>query len=156
MAGVRRQITPLKKLKTNYLKAFDAKKQQCFVHYDSGFDALMILFISPEEETTVHHIDEYIGVLFQADTKEIVGFQIEDFKNKFLTKHRGLRRVWQINDTTKLTYFDEISEWYESMKPKIIHEILKASEPLLSKQGLRLQALNRSLTSMQYFTESVC
>lgn len=147
MDTAKTQIVPTRKLKVSYLKSFAKEKKPIYILYESRFDALMIIFVSPDHETVVHHIDDYFSVLFIPTTKEIVGFQIEDFKHSFLPKHQGVKKVWEVHEDMKFEYFDEVYLWYEKMKPKIVQEILKASENKLAEQGLPLKSFSKSFSS---------
>ena len=50
-----------------------------YVDYDRDFDALFVRIVPLDIETVVHYISDRIGLLYEADTYEIVGVQIENF-----------------------------------------------------------------------------
>jgi len=120
-----------------------------YFRYDPKFDALMIMFIAPEHETVVHYLDEYIALLFQPKTKEIVGFQVENFKHSFLPKHQGVRKVWEIKEDMTLEYFDELYLKFEDMKTKLAQAIFNVSASSLVEQGLQIKALQTSFAPKQ-------
>jgi hypothetical protein len=62
-----------------------AERPQAYsVRYHDTFDALLILLIQPQHETIVHYVDDYVGLVYEAVTMEIVGLQIEAFERAFL------------------------------------------------------------------------
>lgn len=68
------------------------------VDYDVVADILLIRFGEQPAETVVHYIDDYMGLLYDAGTFEVVGLQIEAFQYSYVSTH-GLTRTWELSDT---------------------------------------------------------
>ncbi len=137
------EIKPListSELKTTLLASLIRQGQRpLFVHYDSEFDALMLLVVPPETETVVHYVDDHIALLYQPDTLEIVGMQVEDFEHSFLPAHENVQRVWRLSDTgNELENVGDMILAVERMKPEVAREVVKAAEDLLGKPGQEL------------------
>lgn len=142
--------TVTRKLKSNHLLKFLKEKRQIQLSYDSRFDALVLFFDSKEKESIVHHIDEYVGLLYDPRTKEIVGIQIECFKENFLPKHDEIQRVWKCSEPDQIKDLGDMIIVIEQVKPKIAHAVFQASRDLLQNQGLRVNQLisNTAVASM--------
>jgi hypothetical protein len=120
-------------LKTSLLAGLAKKKpQQCFVNYDDDFDALMILVVSPDTETVVHYLDEHIALLYQPETLEIVGLQVEAFESNFVPSHSSVQRVWRLSDAvgSKLESVGDMLLVVEKIKPEVAREVVNASHDL--------------------------
>ena len=94
------KIKPLvesSQLKTNYLSKI-SKQDSLIFNYEKDADILMMLFISPDIETTVHYLDRNVAILYESDNKEIVGLQIEDFQSEFLPLYSDLQKAWCLSD----------------------------------------------------------
>jgi hypothetical protein len=94
MAGIK-PLRSTHQLKTTYLRQ---KPPALHVKYDAAFDTFTLLLVPPETETIVHYLDNYVAFLYEPDTKEIMGIQIEAFERKFLPKHEAVRCVWKLSD----------------------------------------------------------
>lgn len=70
-------LIPFADLKTNRLESHTGSIYS--VRYQSGFDAIFILIVPPERATIVHYLDDHTGLLYEDETLEIVGLQIEAF-----------------------------------------------------------------------------
>ena len=73
-------LIPSDKLKTNLLATRKDKHGPLFVDYDPEFDALFVRIVPRDTEVVAHYLDEYVALLYVADSLEIVGIQVEDFK----------------------------------------------------------------------------
>lgn len=124
-------------LKTTLLKTFQPGKQHpLFVKYDPVFDALMILLVSPETETVVHYVDQYVGLLYTPDDLEVVGLQVEAFERSFLPQHDTVQRVWRLSDADGgLRDAGDIILAFQKVTPKVAQEVAKATESVLGKTG---------------------
>jgi hypothetical protein len=125
-------------LKTTYLRQ---KPSALHIKYDPDFDALMVLLVSPETETIAHYLDTHVAFLYEPETKEIVGIQIEAFERTFLPKHEAVRRVWKLgvaqNDLQAVG--DMILE-IGRITPRVAWEVTKAAEDILGEPGHELAA----------------
>jgi hypothetical protein len=137
MAGIER-LVPTSELKTTRLgEARNRERHHLYsVRYHNTFDALIILFVSPENETVVHYIDDHVGLIYESETLEIVGLQVEAFEHSFLPSHPGVERVWRLSEAgIKLENFGDLTLAVERMKPDVAREVIEASKPALSRLG---------------------
>ncbi len=141
MAGIKRLVSTAT-LKTARLREAQQKHLPVYFHYDSGFDALMILIVPPETETVVHYLDENVALLYEPHTLEIVGIQVEDFESSFVPAHDGVRRVWRLSDAAegKLEDMGDLILAIEARKPQIVREVISASRSVLGPPGEELAA----------------
>jgi hypothetical protein len=143
MAGIERLVAT-EQLKTNRLAEIvskDMSYQPHSIRYDSEFDALLVLLAPPQGETIVHYVDDHVALIYEADSMEIVGMQIEAFEHAFLPKHATIQRVWRLSDTgIKLEDFGDLSLAVEQMRPRVVHEIVKATQKWLGPQGDKVVA----------------
>jgi uncharacterized protein YuzE len=125
-------------LQTTYLRQ---KPSALHVKYDPDFDALMLLVVSPETETVVRYLDNHVAFLYEPDSKEIVGIQIEAFERKFLPKHEAVRRVWKLSDACNdLQDVGDMILAVERITPRVAWEVTKAAEDILGEPGHELAA----------------
>ncbi len=139
--AIRNRLIETKKLRTKYLTKFFREKRQIFIHYDAQFDALMLLFDSPMKENIVHYVDKFVGLLYEPKSKEIIGLQIESFKKHFLPKHDEIQRVWKLSESGTARDVGDMILIIEQFKPKLAHEVFKASHELLKHEGIKLNQL---------------
>ena len=116
------------------------------VRYHDPFDALIIFLIPPINATFVYYLDNYVGLLCDDETFEIVGFQIEAFQHRFLSENDGLSRVWKLTgENTGIENFGQLANTFRKMEPLIAREALEASRPALlgelGQQGADLLAV---------------
>jgi hypothetical protein len=141
MAGVNR-LVPTKDLKTNFLgELIKGGKQKNFFYYDTDLDELIIMAVPPEMETVVHYIEgeKHVAIIYQADTLEIVGLQIEDFQKGFIPKYSSVEKVWRLSDCIDVKNVGDMMLKVELMQPKIAREVAKASIPLIGEPAKRLE-----------------
>jgi hypothetical protein len=118
------------------------KHSPLVVHYNSDFDAFMLLVVSPETETVVHYVDDHVAFLYHPDTLEIVGLQVEDFRHSFVTNHEAVRRVWELGATNaELHDFGDVLLAVNALKPKIAREVVEAAKETLGEPGEELAAV---------------
>ena len=137
-------IKPLlatKKLKTNLLSKHRGHGNLTVFEYDSVFDAFLLMVVPPMNELIVHYLDEHVGLLYEEKSREIIGLQIESFAHRFVPNHVNVQTVWRLNEIIGKRDFGEMITAVEKIKPKIIQEIFKASEPILNQASLKLTTL---------------
>jgi uncharacterized protein YuzE len=85
-------------LQTTLLKDYiNGKLSPSTVRYDPSFDAFTILFTDPSVETTVFYLDDHIALLYNHETDQVVGVQVEGFVRYFLPRHAELMQDLQIS-----------------------------------------------------------
>lgn len=141
MAGIER-LVPTSQLKTTLLARLTKEsRRRLFISYDREFDALMLLFVSPDTETVVHYLDDHVALLYEPEMFEIVGIQVEAFEHSFLSAHENVHRVWRLRDAgVPLEDFGDIVFAFERIKPRLARELVKATEDILGAPGVELAA----------------
>jgi hypothetical protein len=136
-------LTLTSELKTTLLDTLiREKKAHPSMSYDPDFDALIVSF-APDSEAIVHYInDEHVALLYQPDTKEIVGIQIEDFALSFLQHHGMLENVWRLSESdAKIENMGDLILAFERKSPQVAREVFRSTDDILVKQGLHLEKL---------------
>jgi hypothetical protein len=131
MAPLKR-LVETKSLNTSRLAELLKNKSAVYLNYDPAFDAVMLLFVSPDVETVVHYIDDQIALLYEPDSLEVVGIQIESFKRSFLLAHANVAKVWRLSDTgVSMKDLDDLIIGVEQRKPAVAREIVKVTQDTL-------------------------
>lgn len=134
------RLVPTDSLKITRLA--EAGKGRAYLHYDPVFDALMILFVSPDTETVVHYVDDHVALLYEPETREVVGLQVEAFERSFVPRHDAVRRVWRLSEATdtKIEDLGDMIFAVEARTPEVTREVVRASAPALGSRGQELVA----------------
>lgn len=138
MAGIEPLIS-INELKVTKLKEFFAsKKQPPLVHYDDDFDAFTILIAPICTLTAVYPVDDQVGLLYQADTLEIVGLQIEAFEHSFIPQRASVRKVWRLSDACEDLSLEDVGDMIlavEKRTSEVVREVARATEPILQENA---------------------
>jgi hypothetical protein len=133
MAEIER-LVETRELKTARLMAAINRKQPPYLFYDSESDELLLQFVSPEIMTVVHYVDEHVAFLYDPDSMEILGFQVEAFQKSFLPQHPSVRRVWRLRDAgVELEDMEDLVVIFEQKKQDMAREIVDYAEPWLQQ-----------------------
>lgn len=132
------RLISTEELKTNLLVQFAETKPHLFFYYDDLVDELLLSLVSPEKETVVHYIDDHVALLYESDTLEVVGLQVEDFESSFVPRYSAVEKVWRLSDCVEL---GEGNVWdlnlaVQKMQPIVAREVVKASETLLGEKAV--------------------
>lgn len=123
-------------LKTARLHAERKPLRPYAVRYQDGFDALFILLVEPRQEVITHYVDDHVALLYELESKEIVGLQVEAFKRSFLPQHALVQQVWQLNDVAgHLEDFGDLFAAFEALKPEVTREVIRAAQDVLGAAG---------------------
>jgi hypothetical protein len=133
MAEIER-LVQTNSLKTAELIKAISRHQRPYLVYDPESDELLLQFVSLENATIVHYVDEHMAFLYDPNSNEIVGFQVEAFQKSFLPKHESIRHVWRLSDTgIQLENMEELVVVFERTKQAIAREIVDYAEPWLQE-----------------------
>lgn len=81
------------RLKTTYVEQQDPERAQ--MYYDRELDTLYIRLDAFGDLHVAHYLDDGVYALFDPETMEVVGFQVENWERVFLNcLHPDLKRVW--------------------------------------------------------------
>lgn len=96
------------------------------VDYDAASDILRIHIGERPTETVVHYIDEYLGLLYDADTIEVTGVQIEAFQYSYVPTH-GLSHTWDLSDAEQsgLKSTADVVETSERKKRAVASKVIR-------------------------------
>lgn len=95
------RLVKSKELKFNLFHQF--LRTLHFVKYSENLDYLFVRFAKPREGIVVHYLlDDYIALVYEEKTKEVIGIQIEDFQQGFLKKYRVFKFLWMLIGAPKV------------------------------------------------------
>ena len=127
--AVLKQLVNTKELNIDHLVSLaSGKVSPVYVRYDDCLDTFFIMFSSLDTESVVHYIDEFVALLYTPDRKEVVGIQVDDFK-EFAKKNRTVAKAWNVK--VDCGHFVDLGDLY-SVKDKkervIVQEVAKVAE----------------------------
>jgi len=136
------QLMETKELKTT-LWAYELNKEHSvtYLKYNKKVDTLTLLVVPKDTPTIVHYIDEHVALLYQPDSRQIVGVRVEAFQRSFLPKYDNLQRIWRLSDSCELENFGDLiiaSQKYEHKEPEVARELTQITQNLVEKKGFRL------------------
>lgn len=140
--AVVKSLVSINELKCNLLMDLaKGEKQKDFMYYDEDLDELILLAADPRIETVVHYIENEpnVAIIYQADTLEIVGLQIEDFEKVFLPKYSKVEKAWRLSDCVQVENLWDMTVIVDQRKPRVAKEIARASIPILGEPARRLE-----------------
>lgn len=133
-------------LRKNLLKKHTKHGGIIYVRFDKEFDAVFLMIVPPYVETVVHYMDENIGLLYEANKREVVGIQIEGFVKSFLPKHHELFQAWNLTNRGVPQDLGETIVAMNEIKPKVVNAVFEASKPSIYKESADLtRSLRESL-----------
>jgi len=89
-----KRLLETSELKTTLLKDVLDKKKQPRLHFDDRVDCISLIFVEPQSKKIVHYLDENVSLLYDLETKEILGLMIESFERSFLPQYiEKMKRV---------------------------------------------------------------
>lgn len=107
-----------------------------YVDYDTDADIFYLHFGEQPAEIVVHYIDDYIGVLYDPSTLQVVGMQIEAFQYSYVPTH-GLTNTWELSDAEqrRLKNTADVLEASERKKKAVAAELDRiAVRPLIGRR----------------------
>lgn len=108
-----------------------------YMYYDNESDTLLLVVVPPTTETVVHYIDEHMALLYEPDSREVVGFQVEAFQHSFLVQHASLQGVWRLSDAgIELKDLEDLIVVFEHKKQKVARELTIITEGLLGPPSI--------------------
>jgi hypothetical protein len=105
------------------------------LRYDSELDTLILLLVQPENPTIVYFVDDNVGLVYEDETLEIVGLQIEDFVREFVPQHEGVERAWGLTQSShEVKDYGELSVTFHKSTPIVAREVVRATSDILRPQ----------------------
>lgn len=141
MAGLE-QLIDTKELKTTlWTETLEKEHSVTYLKYNKKVDTLTLLVVPKDTPTIVHYIDEHVALLYQPESRQIVGLRVEAFQRSFLPKYSSLQKIWRLSDTCELENFGDLiiaSRHYENKEPEVARELTQITQNLVGKRGIRL------------------
>jgi len=92
-------MAELFRLKTTYVERQDPN--QASMSYDSETDTLYIHLDVFSGLHVACYLDDGVYALFDPETMEVVGFQVENWERVFLSIHSDLKDYWSLDPDTE-------------------------------------------------------
>jgi len=126
-------------LKTSRLIRNLEREQGKFMYYDPVSDILLLTIVPPTTESVVHYLDDHVALLYEPESLEVVGFQVEAFEHSFMPEHETLRAVWRLSDANvTLENIGDLIMVFERKKQIVAQELKNITRNLLSGSSRRL------------------
>ena len=130
-------------LKTSFLEqcAKQGAEMLVYMDYDPLVDIWIIRFDWSSEETVVHYLNEYVGLIYYADSRQIIGIQVENFESGVLNNHpQAVESIQTWREVS--TNFDGFKAVRAADLPvdRLIEAVLKATETDLDEPIVELAA----------------
>lgn len=126
-------------LKTKKVKKAFREKALPIINIDKRYDSVELIFVKSKQGVVVHYLDEYVSLLYEEKTKEIVGIMIESFEKGFLPKYSELEKAWKLSDT--FDNFNDVGDLKivaERKEKEVASEVSKITNLIAEKRGLSL------------------
>jgi hypothetical protein len=131
MAQIKRLIET-DQLKTDCLKEAAQRGEPLYFHYNRRSDNLMLLIVPRTTETVVHYIDDHIALLYEPNTLEVVGFQVEALQHNLLPNNPTFRNVWVFSESgEKVEDLQDLNLIFERKKREVARELIHTAENIL-------------------------
>lgn len=110
---------------TRFVKLLEAYEVST-IRYDEQVDMFVVYMAPPgPAETIVHYVDDFVGLIYTAENREVIGFQVEAYKEAFVPGHASAYDAWRLSDfDTELGELEDLilyvdrrllgnCDWYE-------------------------------------------
>lgn len=135
------RLVEVKDLKTILWKAAAQRKNPPYFYYDPVVDLLMLLIVDPKTPKIVHYLDEYVGLLYHPETREIIGLHIEAFEKAFLPRYAELQKAWRLSDNCQdLHDLGDLEIVVRRQEAIVARQISNIARPAAAKFGMELPA----------------
>jgi len=128
-------------LKMNLWKEAARKNAAPYFYANRRIDVVMVMVVDPRTPKVVHFVDDHVALLYQEDSREVVGFRIEGFEKGFLPKYASLQKVWKLSDISKeLATVGDLHITARQLETRMATELTKVARPILAKAGMKVPA----------------
>ena len=133
-------------LKLSKLKKLSEERQyqSASVDYDPDFDALVIFFENYQERYIVHPIDEHVSLLYEPDTKEVVGIQVEAFERSFIRRYAKVEKAWRLSENCAEYAHGDLGDIFiilQKRQPEVAKEVGEIANHLLFSNSHSMSAI---------------
>jgi hypothetical protein len=135
------QLVATSSLKMNVWKEAVRRKSTPYFYANTRLDMVMVMVVDPRTAKITHFIDEHVALLYLADSREIIGFQIEAFEKSFLPLYSDLQKVWRLSDITPaLRSVGDLMIASRKREVQMATALTKVTKPILANAGMDLPA----------------
>ena len=135
------RLVDTEELKTEQLFRSIDRGQVGIMDFDPLSDILMLMIKPRLTETVVHYIDKNVALLYEPDTLEVVGFQIEGFERSFMPQHEAVGNIWRLSDAgVELANVRDLLLRIELTRLAMARELRRISQDLLDDRGVPVLA----------------
>jgi len=128
-------------LKMNLWKEAARKNAAPYFYANRRIDVVMVMVVDPRTPKVVHFVDDHVALLYQEDSREVVGFRIEGFEKGFLPKYASLQKVWKLSDISKeLATVGDLRITARQRETQMAAALTKVARPILAKAGMKVPA----------------
>ena len=92
------------------------------------------MLVDCQRETVLFYINNDIALLLDAQTKEVVGIQVESFKKTFLKRNVKLQQMWKIQKGNTENSISDLGDLFNVRKrrePAVAQEVVRITEELI-------------------------
>jgi hypothetical protein len=110
-----------------------------YFYADPRLDVIMVMIVDPRTPKITHFVDEHVALLYEENTREVIGFRIESFGKSFLPQYASLQMVWKFSDVSK--DFTNVGDLHISARQhdiQMANELTKVARPILAKAGMEV------------------
>ncbi len=128
-------------LKMNLWKEAARKNAPPYFYANRRIDVVMVMVVDPRTPKVAHFVDEHVALLYEEESREVIGFRIEGFEKSFLPKYASLQKVWKLSDISKeLTTVGDLHITARQYETQMAMELAKVARPILAKAGMEVPA----------------
>ncbi|MDI6770106.1 MAG: hypothetical protein QMD04_10595 [Anaerolineales bacterium] len=112
--------------------------------YDPDFDELLIFFENYQDRYIVHPVDENVSLLYEPDTKEVVGIQVEAFERSFIRRYENVGKTWRLSENCEEFEHSDLGDIYiilQKRQPEITREVGEITNHLLFSDSHSMSAV---------------
>jgi hypothetical protein len=125
----------------NLWKEAARKNATPYFYANRRIDVVMVMVVDPRTPKVTHFVDEHVALLYEEESREVIGFRIEGFEKSFLPKYASLQKVWKLSDISKeLTNVGDLHITARQHEAQMASELTKIARPILAKAGMDVPA----------------
>lgn len=136
-----KKLVDTNSLKMNLWKKAAREHVKPYFYANPRLDVVMVLIVDPREPKITHFVDEHVALLYQENTREVIGFRIEGFEKSFLPQYASLQKVWKLSDIRKdLADVGDLHITARQHDIQMATELTKVTRPIFARAGMEVPA----------------
>lgn len=134
-----RSLVDTKELKTDLWNEWVLRSKFVYNYYNPRVDSFTLLIVFPDREKIVHYLDDYVALVYDPETMEVIGLRVEAFEKGFLPKYAELQRSWRLSDVCdELEDFGDLVFQVQRREKQLAHTISQIATPIAEGLGLEM------------------